>query len=45
MFFKSIEYLMKGKHMSDSLFDKYGGVETLTPLVGSFIKELWRPQI
>ena len=30
----------KGKHMSESLFDKYGGVETLTPLVKEFYKRI-----
>ena len=28
------------KHMSESLFDKYGGVETLTPLVREFYKRI-----
>ena len=33
-------FVCKGKHMSESLFDKYGGVETLTPLVREFYKRI-----
>ena len=29
-----------GKHMSESLFDKYGGVETLKPLVKEFYNRI-----
>ena len=38
---KNIQYgLLKRKHMSESLFEKYGGVETLTPLVREFYKRI-----
>ena len=34
-----------GGHMSESLFDKYGGVEISTPWFESFTKEKWRTEI
>ena len=37
---KELKWCRNGEHMSESLFDKYGGVETLTPLVKEFYKRI-----
>ena len=36
----TLQLARNGERMSGSLFDKYGGVETLTPLVKEFYKRI-----
>ena len=36
----TLQLVRNGERMSGSLFDKYGGVETLTPLVREFYKRI-----